>query len=71
MEIQATIQQKVNINPAEVIEKLIEESIKERAVYERSGKYYEGISGEVEEEILKEKYDYVKALQLVLQYLTK
>ena len=71
MEIQATIQQKVNINPAEVIEKLIEESIKERAVYERSGKYYEGISSEVEEEILKEKYDYVKALQLVLQCLTK
>ena len=77
MQVYADIRQKVEVNPKDVIEKLIEESIGWRSwIFERDGKYYKGYdqsagshSYEEEKEISKEQYDYVRALQLVLEKL--
>ena len=80
MEIHASISQKVHINPETVIEKLIEEELggatHRNWVFERDGKYYHGYEGgggshswDEEELISKEKYDYVRALQVVSKYL--
>ncbi|MHB8871794.1 MAG: hypothetical protein ACYC5G_05045 [Candidatus Doudnabacteria bacterium] len=82
MEIHASISQKVYINPENVIEKLIEEELGGAAhrnwVFEKDGKYYHGYEGgggshswDEEEPISKEKYDYVVALKLVKEYLSK
>lgn len=79
MEVYANIKQLVEINPQTVIEKLISKEIGFRAwILEKDGKYYIGFeqsngghSFVKEEEITKEKYDYIKALELILEQLKK
>jgi len=77
MEIYANFRQKVQVNPKDVIEKLIENEIGWRNwIFEKDGKFYRGFeqsagchSFDDEEEITQEQYNYVKALQLVLKRL--
>jgi hypothetical protein len=79
MKVYATFSQEVHIEPKQVIKKLIEKEIGDEYrnwIVEKDGKYYhihEESAGchsvDVEDEISKEKYDYVKALQLVLKRL--
>jgi len=77
MEINANFTQKVIINPKDVIEKLIENEIGWRSwIFEKNGKYYKGFeqsagchSFDDEKEITQEKYNYVRALQLVSKWL--
>ncbi len=78
MEVYASISQKVNVDPETVINKLKEIELGGHRdwVFERDGKYYHGYEGgggthswDEEAEISKEKYDYVRALQLVSKYL--
>jgi hypothetical protein len=77
MEVYANIRQKVQINPKDVINTLIEKEIGWRNwIFEKDGKFYRGFeqsagyhSFDDEEEITEEKYRYVKALQLVLKQL--
>ena len=80
MEVYASISQKVNVDPITVVEKLkeIELSGHRDWVFERDGKYYHGYEGgggthswDEEKEISKEKYDYVRALELVKKHLEK
>lgn len=74
MEIYADIRQKVDINPIDVIQRLIYREITDEGViFEKDGKYYRSVeisrvySEDVE--ITKEKYEYVRALELVLETL--
>jgi hypothetical protein len=77
MEIYADFRQKVQVNPKNVIEKLIEEEIGwNNWIFEKDGNFYRGFvecagchSVDCEEEISQEKYDYVKALKLILKQL--
>ena len=77
MEIYADFRQKVQVNPKDVIEKLIEKEIGWRNwIFEKDGKFYRGFeqsagchSFDDKEEISQEQYEYVKALQLVLKRL--
>lgn len=76
MEVNATCIQKVEINPKDVIEKLIEDRLgydgwvfKENNKFYKSWEEYEYIDHK--EEISKEMFDYINALQLVLKYLNK
>lgn len=77
MEVYATLTQKVEIDPKEVIKKLIANNIGENSwVFERDDKFYKGFersagshSLDDEEEISSEQYDYIKALELVLNKL--
>lgn len=79
MEIYVDFRQKVQVNPKNVIEKLIEEEIGwNNWIFEKDGKFYRGFvqsagchSIDDEEEITQEIYDYVRALQLVLKQLKK
>lgn len=77
MEIYASIRQKVNIDPIDVIKKLKDEALcgSRGWIFEREGKYYHEFetgggshSWDEEEEITKEKYDYVRALELIINY---
>jgi hypothetical protein len=73
MEVYAEVRQKVHIEPIQVINGLIEQEIGWRGwVVERDGKYYQGHevsagshSFDKEDEISKDLYDYVKALELI------
>ena len=77
MEIYADFRQKVQVNPKDVIEKLIEKEIGWRNwIFEKDGKFYLGSeqsagchSFDVEDEITEDRYRYVEALQLVLKRL--
>lgn len=77
MKVYATINQEVVINPKEVIKNLIEKEIgRDNWIFKEGGKFYEGFeqyvgshSVDSKDEITKEKYEYVKALQLVLSKL--
>lgn len=77
MEIYANTTQLVEINPKEVIKNLIEKEINRSSwVFEKNQKFYRGFeqsagshSFTTEEEITKEKYEYIRALQLVLSRL--
>ena len=71
MKIYATFMQEVDINPKDVIQKLIDNEIgKQCWTFEREGKYYRGFEGfEKEIEIPKEKYDYINNLTKALKYL--
>lgn len=80
MKVYADIRQEVHIDPKSVIEKLIERelggSTYRNWVKEKDGDYYlvsEESAGrhsyETEEPITKKKYDYIKALRLVLEQL--
>lgn len=77
MEIYANFKQKVQVNPKVVIEKLIEKEIGfGNWVFKKDGKFYRGFeqsagchSFDREEEITQERYDYVRALELVLKRL--
>jgi hypothetical protein len=79
MKVYATFSQEVHIEPKQVIKKLIEKEIGNEYhnwIVEKDGKFYhihEESAGchsvDVDDEISKEKYDYVKALQLVLKRL--
>jgi len=79
MRVYANTRQKVNVDPQDVISKLIEKEIGTNGwVFSENEKYYRGYercmgthSSDDQVEILKERYDYVVALQLVLQYLKK
>jgi len=77
MKIYGNLRQEVDVNPKDVIEKLIEKEIGYRNwIFEEVGIYYMGFeqgavrhSFDGKVEITKEKYDYVIALQLVLKRL--
>ena len=77
MEIYADFRQKVQVNPKDVIENLIEREIDWRNwIFEEDGKFYLGSEQsvgchyfDVKEEITEERYKYVEALQLVLKRL--
>lgn len=79
MKVYADIRQKVDVDPIDVIEKLIEKEIGHSGwVFIEDDKYYEGYvisagchSMDEKEEITKEKYDYVISLQHCLDYLKK
>lgn len=80
MKVYATFSQEVHVEPKQVIQKLIEKEIGNTYrnwIIEKDGRYlhvHEESAGchsvEVEDEISKDKYDYVKALQLVLERLS-
>ena len=77
MEIYTNFRQKVDIEPIDVIQNLLDCSEGYRGwVFEKDGKYYRGYwesggihSWEASEEISKEKYEYVLALKSILKYL--
>ena len=80
MKVSADIRQEVHVDPKSVIEKLIERelggSTYRNWIKEKDGGYYlvsEESAGchsyEMEEPITKKKYDYITALQLVLEQL--
>jgi hypothetical protein len=77
MEIYVDIRQKAMVDPEYVIGKLISKEIGSGGwIFEKDGKYfmgYEASAGQhsidVDDEITKEKYDYVAALQFVLKNL--
>lgn len=77
MEVHGYVYQAVDIDPIRVIEKLIDNEISWQGwIFEKDGKYYRGYEASAgyhhndkEKEITKETYEYVKALQLVLEYL--
>ena len=79
MKIKAGFTQEVQINPKEVVEKLLSKELGWRGwVSEKEGKYYrcwEESAGprtwDEQVQIPKDKYDYIKALQLVLEELSK
>lgn len=78
IEVFGTVHTKVHVKPSHVIVKLIEKELGFRSwILERDGKYYQvheesaGHNIETEAEITKEKFDYVKALELVLEKLRK
>ena len=71
--------QKVNVNPKSVIKQLIDNQIGRNGwIFEEDSKYYKGSefsagphSIDEKEEIEKEKYDYIIALQMILKKLEK
>lgn len=77
MEVYANIRQKVHIDVKTIIENLIEKELGNRNyIFEKDGKFY--LSSEVsagchsfsiEDSIPKEKYEYIRSLQLILIYL--
>lgn len=79
MKVYARFTQEVHIEPEEVIKKLIKQEIGDEHynwIVERDGKFYhihEESAGchsvDIEDEISQDKYEYVKALQLVLKRL--
>ena len=79
MKVYATFSQEVHVEPKQVIQKLIQKEIGNEYrnwIVEKEGKYYhvqEESAGchtvDVENEISKDKYEYIKALQLVLKRL--
>lgn len=74
MEINANIIQKVQINPQDVIKKLIEKEIGfDSWVIKKGDKFLmcteKNAGYETEKEIEEDKYNYIKALQLVLKNL--
>lgn len=77
MEVYANIRQEVDVNPKDVIEKMIEEEIHWRDwIFEKDGIYYRGFeqsagqhSIDSKEEISQEKYEYLAALKLILSRL--
>lgn len=79
MKIYGNIRREVDIEPKDVINKLIDHEIGSRNwVFQKDGKYYRGYESSAgchfftnEEEINKDQYEYVLALKQVLQYLTK
>jgi hypothetical protein len=79
MEVYADIRQKVIIDPKDVIVTLIKEEIGYGSwIFEKDGLYYRGYevsagshSYDESEEISKERFDYVKALELILIRLNK
>ena len=79
MEVYGKIRQKVEINPIDVINKLIENEIGFHGwIFNDNDKYYQGYeqsaglhSFDEKKEISKEKFDYVLSLQNCLTYLKK
>lgn len=79
MKVYATFNQEVQIEPKEVIKKLLEQEIGTEHfnwIVEREGKFYhihveseQSHTFDVADEISPEKYEYVRALQLVLKRL--
>lgn len=80
MKVYATFSQEVFVEPTQVIQKLIEKEIGNEYrnwVAEKDGKFYhihEESAGchsvDIEDEISQDKYEYVRALQLVLKRLS-
>lgn len=79
MEVYGTVFQKFDVKPTEVITKLIEKEIGiDSTVFKKNRKYYKTTienawdhTIDVEEEISKDKYEYIKSLECVLKYLNK
>tara|TARA_R110000822_G_scaffold161_3_gene742 strand:- start:8473 stop:8712 length:240 start_codon:yes stop_codon:yes gene_type:complete len=77
MEIYAHVTHKVNIEPKDVIQKLIEKAIGNNGfLFKEDEKYYRGyaaITGpysvDTKQEISKQKYQYIEALELILKEL--
>lgn len=73
MKVKATISQQVEIDPKEVVQKLLEKELPLGSYIDEMGekiyKYSDGFNNEEPTEITKEKHDYIKALELVLKNL--
>ncbi len=72
MEVYGTQIVKVDIDPEDVIKKLIEKTIGSGWVFEKDGKYYRGFEErglhrtyDDQEEISEKRYKYVAALQFI------
>lgn len=80
MKVYATFSQEVYVEPTQVIKNLIKKEIGDTNynwIIEKDGRYFhvhEESAGchsvELEDEISKDKYEYIKALQLVLERLS-
>lgn len=80
MKVHANIRQEVEVNPIDVIQELINEELGNwrNWIFERDGNYYIGFevsmgqhSMDDETGITKEKYDYIKSLEQIKEYLQK
>ena len=79
MEVYASFKQKVQVNPKEVVQQLMDNEIGWRGwVVERDGNYYRGEevsagshSFDKEIKISKSTFEYIQALGLILQTLEK
>lgn len=76
MEVYAVLNTIVEVDPLRFIEGLLNETIgRNNWVFEKDGGYYKGyeISRTLdgEDPISKEKYDYIRALELAKEYLSK
>ena len=77
MEVYGNIRTKVEIDPIDVLESLIEKEIGRRSwVFEKSGKYFIGYevsagchSINEKKEIGKDFYDYIRSLQNIIKYI--
>jgi hypothetical protein len=77
MQVYGNFSQKVQIEPKDVIKKLIEKEIGwKNWVFEEDGKFYRGFeesagchSYDRKEEITQDKFEYVEALELILKRL--
>ena len=77
MKVYANFREKVDVNPKDVIEELIDIEIGYRNwIFMKNNKYYVGSeksagshSFDTKEEISKEKYEYVESLKNVLKYI--
>jgi hypothetical protein len=79
MEVYVNIRQKATINPLDVVDKLRDDAIGFRNwFFEKDGKYYRGYevgagshSWDDAEEISKELYDYLVALDTIKKFIEK
>jgi hypothetical protein len=75
MKIHATLYHEVEVNPIDVLQKLIEDKLGSRTwVIERDGSYfevYEDHRMDVETPISKGLYDYIRNLEQAIAYLKK
>lgn len=77
MEVYADLRQKVDVNPLDVIQGLINKEINHRDwIFVKDGVYYVGFeesagqhSFDSEKEITKEKYEYIQALEFIKSYI--
>jgi len=79
MEVYTSFRLKADVNPIDVIDKLLEKEIGWKGwIFEENGKFYKGWeqsagnhSFDEKEEISKEEYDYIAALRLIKNKLKK
>lgn len=79
MEVYVSFRQKANIDPIDVLKELKSISLSGDRdwVFEKDGEYYHGYEGgggshswDEKDSISKEQYDYIRALELCIKYLS-